>query len=70
MVNEWDGKTLTLDNDSGTILSTAISAGKKVKDIAYLRYELYQHNAGDRVEITYIRDGKEKKADVVLGSSE
>ena len=45
-------------------------AGKKVKDIAYLRYELYQHNAGDRVEITYIRDGKEKKADVVLGSSE
>ena len=45
-------------------------AGKKVKDIAYLRYELYQHNAGDRVEITYMRDGKEKKADVVLGSSE
>ena len=45
-------------------------AGKKVKDIAYLRYELYQHNAKDRVEITYIRDGKEKKADVVLGSSE
>ena len=45
-------------------------AGKKVKDIAYLRYELYQHNAGDRVEITYIRDGKENKADVVLGSYE
>ncbi len=45
-------------------------AGKKVKDIAYLRYELYQHNAGERVEITYIRDGKEKKVDVVLGSSE
>ena len=44
-------------------------AGKKVKDIAYLRYELYQHNAGERVEVTIIRDGKEKKIDVVLGSS-
>ena len=44
-------------------------AGKKVKDYAYLRYELYQHQAGDTVEITYIRDGKEKTAKVKLGKS-
>ena len=44
-------------------------AGKKVKDYAYLRYELYQHQAGDTVEITYIRDGKQKTAKVKLGKS-
>jgi len=42
-------------------------AGKKTKDIAYLRYELYQHTAGDEVEITYIRNGKENTVKVVLG---
>ena len=40
--------------------------GKTVKNIAYLRYELYQHQAGDRVEIKFIRDGKQKTTDVVL----
>jgi hypothetical protein len=29
MINKWDGKTLTLNEDSGSILSTAIAAGKK-----------------------------------------
>lgn len=42
-------------------------AGKKTKDIAYLRYELYQHTAGDEVEISFIRDGKEKTVKVTLG---
>ena len=28
-VNKWDGKSLVLDKDNGTILSTAIAAGKK-----------------------------------------
>lgn len=28
-INEWDGKTLTLDEDEGYILSTAIAAGSK-----------------------------------------
>lgn len=44
-------------------------AGKKVKDYAYLRYELYQHSAGDTVEITFLRDGKEKTAKIKLGKS-
>lgn len=32
VINKWDGKTLTIDNDNGLILSTAISAGKKNPD--------------------------------------
>ena len=39
---------------------------KKTPNIAYLRYELYQHNAGDTIEITYIRNGKEHKTKVTL----
>lgn len=44
-------------------------AGKEVKDYAYLRYELYQHQAGDTIEITYIRDKKEKTVKVKLSKS-
>ena len=29
VINQWDGKTLTIDEKQGTILSTAIAAGKK-----------------------------------------
>ncbi len=39
---------------------------KKTADIAHLRYELYQHQAGDVVTITYIRNGKEATAKVKL----
>ena len=44
-------------------------SGKEIKDYAYLRYELYQHQAGDTIEITYIRDGKQKTAKVKLCKS-
>ncbi len=44
-------------------------AGNKVKDTAYLRYELYQHQAGDTIEITYIRDGKERTTKVTLSKN-
>ena len=43
--------------------------GNKVKDYAYLRYELYQHQAGDTIEITYLRKGKEHTTKVTLGSN-
>lgn len=43
--------------------------GNTVKDSAYLRYELYQHQAGDTIEITYIRSGKEKTTKVTLSKS-
>ena len=45
-------------------------AGKKTDDVAYLRYELYQHSAGDEVEVTVLRDGKEKTFKVTLGKNE
>ena len=44
--------------------------GEKVQDSAYLRYELYKYSAGDTIEITYIRDGKERTTKVTLSSSD
>ncbi len=41
-------------------------AGVKVKDIAHLRYELYQHQKGDTIAVTYIRNDKKSKVNVVL----
>ena len=43
--------------------------GEKVQDSAYLRYELYKYSAGDTIEITYMRGGKEHTTKVVLSSS-
>ena len=43
--------------------------GRETKDTAYLRYELYQHQAGDTIEITYVRGGKEHTVKVTLGSN-
>ena len=44
--------------------------GIEVSDSAYLRYELYKYSAGDTIEITYIRDGKEHTTKVTLSSSD
>lgn len=55
------------DLKSGDII-TKID-GNTVKDSAYLRYELYQHQAGDTIEVTYIRDGKENTTKVTLSKS-
>ena len=42
---------------------------KKTKNIAYLKYELFQHKIGDKVEVKYIRNGKEETTTVELNSS-
>jgi len=42
--------------------------GNKISNVAYLRYELYKHNIGDTIEITYEREGKEKTVSVKLSS--
>ncbi len=42
--------------------------GNKISNIAYLRYELYKHNIGDTIEITFEREGKEKTVSVKLSS--
>lgn len=39
---------------------------QSVKNIAYLRYELYKYKPGDTIEITYVRDGKEEKTKTQL----
>lgn len=39
---------------------------KEISNVAYFRYELYKHKIGDTLEVTYLRDGKEKKASVKL----
>ena len=41
--------------------------GESTDNIAYLRYELYKHKAGDRVSITFIRNGKSVTKEIVLG---
>ena len=38
----------------------------KIKDTAHLRYELYQHQAGDTIEIKYLRDEKEHTTKIKL----
>lgn len=43
--------------------------GNEVKNYAYLRYELYQHQAGDTIEVTYIRNGKEATTKVKLSKT-
>ncbi len=37
-----------------------------VKDIATLKYELYKYKTNDKIEITFKRNGKEKKTKVLL----
>jgi serine protease Do len=37
--------------------------------IAYVRYVLFKHEVGDKIKITYMRDGKESKATVTLGKN-
>ena len=40
--------------------------GTTVSNAAYLKYLLYQHEVGDTIEITYIRDKKQKTVEVTL----
>lgn len=44
--------------------------GKSVSNAAYLKYELYQYNAGENVEITYMRDNKMKTTTITLGKAD
>ena len=55
------------DLKSGDIITKINDS--EIKDSAYLRYELYQHQANDTIEITYLRDGKEHKTKVTLSKS-
>lgn len=43
---------------------------EKVSSVAKLRYELYKHSPGDKVDVTYNRDGKEYTTQITLEESE
>ncbi len=43
--------------------------GNDIKNIAYLRYYLYQHNVGDTIKVTVYRDGSTKEINVTLGAN-
>ncbi|MBR4618277.1 MAG: trypsin-like peptidase domain-containing protein [Bacilli bacterium] len=55
------------DLKSGDII-IAIN-GEKVKNTAYLRYELYKYKPGEVIEVTYYHNQKENKTKVVLSTS-
>ena len=38
----------------------------KVGTVAKLRYELYKHTPGDKIDVTYNRDGKEYTTQIKL----
>ena len=40
--------------------------GENCKSIAYLRYILFKHEVGDKIKVTYLRDGKESTVSVTL----
>lgn len=40
----------------------------KIKNKAELRYELYKYNVGDKLKITYFRDGKVNEKELILKS--
>lgn len=44
---------------------TAIE-GESVSSAAHLKYLLYQHEVGDTIKLTFIRDGKQKTVDIIL----
>ena len=52
------------DLNSGDVI-TKIN-GVKVKNNAYLRYELFKNKPGDVIEVTFVRDGKEKTTKITL----
>lgn len=56
------------DLEKGDII-TAID-GEEVTNSAYLKYILYKYSSGDKIKITYLRDGKTKTTEVVLTKNE
>ena len=42
---------------------------EEISSVAELRYELYKHNPGDKVTVTYNRNGKELTSEVTLEES-
>jgi len=41
-----------------------------ISGLADFRYQLYKHDVGDKLEVTYYRDGKKKTTTITLGKNE
>lgn len=69
-----EGVAITSIKDNSSAANSDLKKGDiiikinkaKIKDTAYLRYELYQYQAGDTIEITYLRNGHEKTTKITL----
>ena len=44
-------------------------SGHITKNLAEFRYELYKHNPGENIEITYYRSGEEKTTTITLSKN-
>lgn len=72
--NIKDGAVIVNIKDGTNAASSELRKGdiitkinnNQVKDTSYLRYELYQHQSGDMIEVTYNRNGKEKTTKIKL----
>lgn len=42
----------------------------EISGLADFRYQLYKHDVGDKLEVTYYRDGKKKVSTITLGKNE
>ena len=43
--------------------------GNEITSVSEFKYELYKHNIGDTIEVTYYRDGKENKTTLKLNKT-
>ena len=55
-------------NKSGLQIGDVITKvdDKKVENTDHFRYLLYKHHIGDKLKVTYNRNGKEQMTEVVL----
>ena len=43
---------------------------EEITNVAYLKYNLYKYDVGEKVTLTVLRDGKEKKVEITLGKND
>ena len=66
MNNIFDG--VVIDPGHGGVDGGAV--GSDTGSLAEFRYELYKHKVGDKLEVTFYRDGKKKTTSITLGKNE
>ena len=71
--NDYGVQVISIEKNSGAEKSD-LKAGdiiikigdEKIINQAYLKYVLYSYKIGDKIEVTFLRDGKEYKTEVTL----